>query len=406
MKNLLRGAAPPLILFAAAQLMMGMYSGFYDPSFNNYLSQIYHLSAVARGSLEFTRELPGFLMVFVFALLAFLPDSRIAMLASLLVGISLWGQGHMAPDMAWVVFWMLIWSTGAHLFMVLKSSIGLRLAEKNQEGRLLGRLGALESLGILIGMLFLYLGVHFFHISFAVIFGFSGTCALAAALLLYLIKPQPIQKGTRRLMLKKRYSLFYFLNIVFGARKQVFLTFAPWVLIKVFNCGVDTFALLGICGTVLSLLFRPLLGRAIDAWGEKKILFLESLTLIIICILYGGAAHWLPTKYALVAVMSCYVIDQLLIAVTIARTTYLSRIADSPDDIGPALSMGLTLDHAVSMTVPVGGGLIWAQFGFQWVFWIAALVALANLIASLFMQPKNYQAVDRSEDQGMQKARD
>lgn len=388
MKSIVRGAAP-LVLFAAAQLMMGMYSGFYDPSFNNYLSQIHHLSAVARGSLEFTREMPGFLMVFVFAVLAFLPDSRIAMLAALLVGISLWGQGHMAPDMAWVVFWMLIWSTGAHLFMILKSSIGLRLAEKNQEGRLLGRLGALESLGILIGMLFLYLGVHFFHFSFAVIFGLSGSCALAAAFLLYLIKPQPIQRGPRKLMLNRRYSLFYFLNIVYGARKQIFLTFAPWVLIKVFNCGVETFALLGICGTALSLLFRPLLGRAIDAWGEKKIIFLESLSLIVISILYGGAPHWLPMKWALGAVMVCYIIDQLLIAVTMARTTYLNRIAASPADIGPALSMGLTLDHLVSMIVPVGGGLLWTQFGFQWVFWIAALVALANLIASLFIESEN-----------------
>lgn len=401
-KKFLLGAAP-LLLFAAAQMMMGMNSGFYDPSFNNYLSQVHHLGAIARGNLEFTREMPGFLMVFVFALLAFLPDTRIALVAALLVGVSLWGQGHLAPNMIWVVFWMLIWSTGAHLFMILKSSIGLRLAEKNQEGRLLGRLGALESLGILTGMLVLYLGMHFSHFSFAFIFGLSGCCAMIAALLLYLIKPQPIRRPPRSLMLKKRYGLFYFLNVVYGARKQVFLTFAPWVLIKVFNCGVETFALLGLCGTFLSLLFRPLLGRAIDAWGEKKIIFMESLSLIGICILYGGASYWLPAQYALGLVMTCYIIDQLLIAVTIARTTYLSRIAESPADIGPALSMGLTLDHGVSMTVPVAGGLIWARFGFQWVFWAAALVALTNLVASLFIKTENKrpETAPRPENSGV-----
>ncbi|MEN6391672.1 MAG: MFS transporter [Syntrophomonas sp.] len=393
--RVLQRMASPLLLFAAAQLMMGVYSGFYDPSFNNYLSQMHHLSPLARGSLEFSRELPGFLMVFIFALLAFLPDTRIAMVAALLVGVSLWGQGHWAPSMGWVVLWMLAWSIGAHLFLVLKSSIALRLADNNQAGLLLGRLGAVEATGILLGSLVLYLGAAYFNFSFGVIFGLAGGCALAASLLFFAIKPQPIKPGARRLLFKKRYSLFYILNILFGARKQIFLTFAPWVLIKLFNCTIGTFALLGMAGTALGLVFRPLLGRAIDNWGERKIIALESLSLIVICLVYGAAPLWLPETAGLVLVMICFIIDQLLLAVTISRATYLNRIAESPEDVAPSLSMGITLDHLISMTVPIGGGILWTHFGFQWVFWAAALIALFNLQAALRI-PKGSGKVERA----------
>lgn len=377
--------ASPLLLFSLSVLMMGLYNGLYDPSFNNYLAQVHHLSEVARGGLEFPRELPGFLIVFVFIALIFLPDTRIAMFATLMVGISLWGQGFMAPEMKHVVFWMLLWSTGAHLFMVLKSSITLRLAEEGRAGQLLGRLGALEAGGTLFGMLLVYWGVSRFDFSFALIFGIAGTCALLAAICLFMIRPVPLKRAPRNLMLKKKYLLYYVLCMVFGARKQIFMTFAPWVLIKVFNSGVQTFALLGIVGTVISLFFRPLLGKAIDNWGERIIIFSESVILVIICVLYGFATQWFPARMAFGIVMICYIIDQLLFAVTMARTTYLNRIAESPVDLGPTISMGTTLDHAVSMSTPVLGGILWASYGFQWVFIAAAVIALINMGFSLLI---------------------
>ncbi|MEN6348825.1 MAG: MFS transporter [Syntrophomonas sp.] len=385
MPKLKSSLATPLFMFSISVLMMGFYSGLYDPSFNNYLAQVHLLGEVARGGLEFPRELPGFLIVFVFAALTFLPDTRIAMLAALMVGISLWGQGYIAPDMKLVVFWMLLWSTGAHLFMVLKSSISLRLAEEGRAGQLLGSIGALEAWGALCGMLLVYWGVSRFHFSFGLIFAISGSCALVAAICLFLIRPEPLIKAPRSLMLKKRYTLYYILSMVFGARKQIFLTFAPWVLIKIFHSGVQTFALLGMAGTVISLFFRPLLGRAIDAWGERVIIFAESVILVIICILYGFAPYWFASQVALGVIMVCYIIDQLLIAVTMARATYLNRIAESPADVAPTLSMGATLDHAVSMSVPLLGGILWSRYGFQWVFVSAAVIAFINMGAALFI---------------------
>jgi hypothetical protein len=378
----------PLLLLASATLMMGLYGGLYDPSFNNYLAQTHDISPLARGALEFPRELPGFLVVFIFAGLIFLTDTRIAALASVFIGVALWGQGFLAPDLAWIVFWMILWSTGAHLYMAITHPIGLRLAEAGQEGKMLGQLGFLESLGALSGMLFIYWGASRLHLSFAVIFGIAGSFALISAACLYFIKPETLSRPPRSLVFKRRYGLFYALNIVFGARKQIFLTFAPWVLIKVFGCGIQTFALLGFIGTILSLLFRPWLGRAIDAWGEKIIISGESILLIIMSILYGFSPSWFSSQVAFIIVAACFVCDQLLFAVRMARTTFLYRIIDAPEDLSPTISMGLTLDHAVAMLIPIGGGLLWTRFGYIPVFLAAGLFAVLNLwLALLIPQP-------------------
>jgi hypothetical protein len=296
-----------------------------------------------------------------------------------------------------VVVWMIIWSAGAHLYFAITPSIGLRLAVEGQEGRRLGQIGFLESLGSLIGMLVVYWGASHFHISFKIIFGLAGIFALMAALGLYIIKPQPLViGGPRRLVFKKKYWLFYALSVVWGARKQIFLTFAPWVLIKVFNCGVETFAILGFIGTVLSLVFRPLLGRAIDAWGERRILEIESIILLILSILYGYSPTWFSTRVALYIVMACYISDQILFAVRMARTTYLNRIAESREDITPTISMGLTIDHAVSMLIPVGGGLLWTKFGFVPVFMASGILAILNLILAIFIPDREMQSRQRN----------
>jgi predicted MFS family arabinose efflux permease len=385
----------PLLLFAAASCLWGLYAGLYDPSFNNYLSQVHNIDEVARGALEFPRELPGFLCAFIFSLFMFLADTRIAALMSLLLALSLWGQGFLAPNMSMVVLWMLMWSTGAHVYMVVKSSIALRLADKGREGKLMGDLGALEALGLLLGMTLVYFGVSYANFSFPVIFGLAGTFTFIAALLLYGIKAERVSKAKPKLLLKRKYGLFYLINMIFGARKQVFLTFAPWVLIKIFHCGVESFALLGIIATLIGLVFRPLLGRAIDAWGERKVLSIDAILVTSLCILYAFAQDIFSDSIALIIIMSCFVADQVLFAITMARVTYLNRIVDSSADLAPSISMGITLDHGVSMTVPFLGGLLWASLGYQAVFIAAGILGLLSLVVARFIPPSEPQ-----EEQG------
>lgn len=370
-------------LFILAGAFLGLYSGLYDPSFNNYLNDVFHIGEVARGGLEFPRELPGFLVVFTTGLLIFLPDVRIALIANIILALGLLGQGFMSPSFSLVIIWMMIWSVGAHLYMPLESSIGVALAKPGEEGKRLGQLGAVKTAASLAGYIAVYLGIRYFHMSYTLIFGLAGFSVIAAAICLLLMAPRKSTSKRQRLLFKKKYLLFYGLNVLFGARKQVFLTFAPWVLIKIFNQPVTTFAILGLVGTLAGIPFRAALGQAIDKLGEKTIIATESVLLILVCVGYGFAQQMGLGNLAIWLIFFCYIGDQLLFACNMARTTYLNKIVDSPGDLTPTLSMGLTIDHAVSMTIPFFGGLVWMKFGYQYVFLIAAVIALVNFLVAL-----------------------
>lgn len=370
-------------LFILAGAFLGLYAGLYEPSFNNYLNDVFHISEVARGGLEFPRELPGFLVVFTTGLLLFLPDVRIAVVANLVLALGLLGLGFLSPGFTWVVVWMMVWSVGAHLYMPLEASIGVSLAKPGEEGKRLGQLGSAKTAASLVGFLLVWLGFHYFHIDYSLLFGLAGLCAVAAAVCLLLMTPRPSKNKRPKLLFKRKYLLFYWLNVLFGARKQVFLTFAPWVLIKIFDQHVTTFAALGLVCTVTGIPFRALLGKAIDKFGERAVICTESLLLVLICLGYGFANNLGLGSLAIWLVFLCYVGDQLLFACNMARATYLNKIADSPDDLTPTLSMGLTIDHAVSMTIPFFGGLVWMKLGYQYVFLGAAVIALLNLWAAL-----------------------
>ncbi|AQS58753.1 MFS transporter [Desulforamulus ferrireducens] len=370
-------------LFMLTAIFLGLYAGLYEPSFNNYLDDVFHISEVARGGLEFPRELPGFLVVFTAGLLIFLPDVRIAVAANLILATGLLGLGFLSPSFSWLVVWMITWSVGAHLYMPVESSIGVALSKPGQEGQTLGQLGAVKTAASLVGFLIVWLGFRYIDVQYTVIFALAGLCAIAASVCLLLMYPRQSTRKRQKLLFKKKYILFYWLNVLMGARKQVFLTFAPWVLIKIFEQPVTTFALLGIVGTVLGIPFRAILGRAIDRFGERLVIAAESILLVFVCLGYGFARELGLGNLAIWLVFACYIGDQLLFACNIARTTYLNKIADSPADLTPTLSMGITIDHLVSMSIPFFGGLLWAKFGYQSVFLVAAVIALINLLAAL-----------------------
>lgn len=378
-------------LFILAGAFIGLYSGLYEPTFNNYLNDIFHIGEVARGGLEFPRELPGFLVVFTTGLLIFLPDVRIALIANVILGLGLLGQGFLSPDFTWVVVWMMIWSVGAHLYMPLESSIGVALAKPGEAGKRLGQIGAIRTAASLVGFITVYLGIRYFDMSYSTIFGLAGLSVIAAAVCLFFMEPRRSTTKRHKLLFKRKYLLFYGLNVLFGARKQVFLTFAPWVLIKIFHQPVTTFAILGLVGTLAGIPFRALLGQAIDKYGERMIISIESLLLILVCVGYGFAEHFGLGDLAIWLVFFCYIGDQLLFACNMARATYLNKIVDEPGDLTPTLSMGLTIDHAVSMTIPFFGGLLWLKYGYQYVFLMAALIAILNFLAALRIGRKESQ---------------
>ena len=173
------------------------------------------------------------------------------------------------------------------------------------------------------------------------------------------------------------------ISALFGIRKQIFLAFGAWVLVEIHGVPVSTIALLYFIAATLGVVLRPLLGDVIDWLGERTVLAADELLLLAICLTYAFAGHLLSGRAVLFALYGAYILDMVLFALRVARTTYLKKIADDPADITPTISMGITIDHAVAMTLPVLSGYIWEAYGFEWVFILAGAIAVAGFFVCL-----------------------
>ena len=382
MGNLLkrwRGADPAFKAFLLGVFFLGINTGVISNAFNNYLNDTLSLTEKQRGFLEFPRELPGFLLIFMTGLLAALPVRHWAVITSLLTAIGVAGLAFLSPGYNSMLVWMLLWSTGGHLFMTVESVMGLRFAKDGGQGRRLGQISGMTNFAAIAGAGFFWAmaklaGPDLFRWSF-------GAAALASLASAFLFARIPggggeAAPGGRRFVFRWKYKWYYLLNILFGARKQIFLTFAPWVLVTQYGASPAAMAALGMAAAGLGVVFRQAFGALTDRIGERRMFLADSLILLFICAGFAFAP-WRPLLYAI------FILDSLMFATRIARTTYLNRIAEEKSHIAPTVSFGVTIDHAVSMAVPAAGGLLWAAYGYRSVFIAASLLAVAGFFAAL-----------------------
>ena len=197
------------------------------------------------------------------------------------------------------------------------------------------------------------------------------------------IRDRSIQRvKRRRLRFDRRYKRYYLLCALFGVRKQVFITFALWALVTVYDQPLSTVALLWFLFSGLGLITQPLIGSIIDRFGPRMTLTADALLLVIVCLLYGLAEQMFVAQVAIIVVSATYVMDHLLFFVGSARSVYVSSIISDRSDLSPTLSMGVTIDHVFSMSVPLAGGVIWKAFGYEYVFIAAAVIAVVTVIVS------------------------
>lgn len=371
-------------LFLIAGLFAGVGAGINTSIFNNYLSDIFQLSEELRGFLEVPREAPGFIMMFVLASLSFVGDVRIAMLGMAAAGLGMLGLGLLSPTFAIMIIWMMMLSLGTHMVMTVTPSIGMSLSRQESFGSRLGTVSAFALIGNIIAYILVLLGFHFMNMTYQTAFIIGAVFYVFSALSIGLMKKggpdQNIQKP--KFVFRKRYRLYYVLAVISGARNQIFMTFAPWVLIKVFGVRPQMFAILGMVVAFVSIGTRKLIGKLIDSRGERFVLTLEAVLLFAICLGYAFSARIFPAGVAVVIIAGCYVIDNSMSAVEMARSTYVRKIAVDLADVTPTLSTGVSLQHIASMVIPVFGGLLWAAVGYQAVFIAAAFIAFLNLILS------------------------
>jgi len=290
---------------------------------------------------------------------------------------------------------MILWSAGTHLQMPVLPPITMSMATEQKRGRRLGQVGAVGRLGTIAGCLVVWALGQRVAANYGTIFIIGGLTALGAAVLVSRLRGVGVEKPRAKLLFHRRYRLYYALELLHGARKQIFITFGPWVLVKIFGEPPATFAKLWVVSGVVGLFFIPAVGQWIDRLGERAVLMADGCLLIFVCAAYGFAERIFKRRTTALRVLYCaYMLDQLLFSVGMARTTYISKIAESAVEVGPTLSVGVTMNHAVSMSVPTFGGLAWDRYGYSYVFIAAAFVAVSIIVFTSMLR------VPRRQEQG------
>lgn len=373
------------LLFLVASAFLGVGQSVDGATLTNYLKDNLHLVIVQRAALEFPRELPGLLVVVLIGALHFLGDVRVAVVANLCAALGMFALGVIPPQYFFVVLAMFIYSTGQHMYMPLANTIGISFARAGDMGKKLGIINAANTAALVASSMMLWALFRYLHISYTISFMIGALSFLIAALLLAGIKPGQTVKPGNRFVFRKEYGLYYWLCILFGARKQIFITFGPWVLVDIFKQPVTTMTILFFIVSVTGIFAKPFIGHLIDHAGEKLVLSGEAALFFFVCLGYAFADNIFAGQAAVLLICACYILDQTLTSVSMARATYMKKIALVPEDLSPSLSLGTSIDHLVTMVLPVLGGMVWhngGPHGYKYVFLGGAAIALINFAST------------------------
>lgn len=383
--NRVKALERDFLLFLLIGVLLGVGQSIDGSTMNNFLREKFELLVLERTMLEIPREFPGLLVFIVMGFLFRLGDIRIAALANLVAAVGMFFLGIIPYNFFLMLLVVFIYSIGQHLFIPLFQSIGMSFAQGGQYGKKLGQLSATNTAALVLSSAVLWVLFKYFHITYTVSFTLGALAFAAAAFLLLKMNHRRMANLNHRFVLRKEYRLYYWLCILYGARKQIFITFGSWVIVDVFSQPVTTLTMLFFSISVLGIFVKPFIGYLIDRIGERTVLMGEAGSLIFICLGYAFAEDLFRGSWAVIVICLCYVLDQTLNSVSMARATYIKKIAVVDEDVSPTLSLGTSIDHIVSMFIPVLGGFVWyagGPGGYKYVFLGGAVIALANLISA------------------------
>jgi len=385
----LRGIDRNYFFFLLSTAFIGIGQSVDGAILTNYLKEGLGMMILERSALEFPRELPGLLMVIVIGLLSFLGDVKTMLIGNVLSAIGMLSLGLIPPEYSWLIVAIFVYNMGTHIYMPLSNSIGMSFATAGELGKKLGRMNAVNTLALVVSSAVLWMLFKFLHISYMTAFAIGAVAFVLAAISLLFMVPAQTVKKSRRFVFRKEYGLYYWLSVLYGARKQIFITFGPWVLVDVFRQQVTTMIMLFFIVSIAGIFVKPWIGHMIDHLGEKIVLSGEAVACFFTCLGYAFADNLFDQQLALIVICACYVLDQTMNAVSMARATYMKKIALRPEDISPSLSLGTSIDHVVTMFLPILGGLVWyngGPSGYKYVFIGGAVIALMNFISARFIR--------------------
>lgn len=378
------GAIP----FFMSLAVWGIGIGCFAAALNNFMADIYSVSEWERGVIEFFRELPGFLLIFMLAALYRVSDWLIFRLGITFSALAV--VGFLLPgDKFILTLLMTLFSLGEHLVMPVRQSLSMQVAKPGREGSSLGLMTSVMNGGTILGSLLVaavfWIGSTLFHFeSHLPLFHFVWVMVfllLTVGVLSTFTNNAPNRPVNRpRLYFRKKFNKFYVLELFYGARKQIFLTFAPYVLIVIYGLTTAQVALLMGVSAAINMIGGPAVGRLADRFGYRTIMIWDTVILFWVCLAYGFADDLFEFSTAVWVVMANYLLDGLISTASLATNIYAKDISDDASELTSTLSTGISINHLISILVAPTGGLIWAKFGVGWLFIFAAVMAVANSI--------------------------
>ena len=360
-----------LYLFAAA---VPISFAAWQALINNFSIEQAGFSGVEIGILQSLREVPGFLAFAVVFLLLVMREQTIAFISLLALGIGTAITG-MLPSVIGLYFTTVLMSTGFHYAETVMQSLSLQLISAERLPFVLGRQLAVASFTGLAVFAVLYLMVDWLALDYVWIYLLFGLVTLVIALLMYFGCPQFRGEAEqhKNMVLRRRYWLYYLLTFLSGARRQIFVVFAGFLMVEKFGFTVAQMSLLFLVNGVLTIYLAPRIGRLVSHWGERRTLSLEYAGLVCIFTAYAFAENpWFAS--------GLYILDHVFFAMAIALKSYLKKIAD-PADMAATAGVSFSINHIAAVILPFALGLVWVVSP-PLVFIVGALIALASLLLS------------------------
>lgn len=343
----------------------------------SFVGQEMHLSGQQQGILEAFRESCGITALLILALLAGVAEPLIGAAALVFLAAGL-GAYSVVPSFRWLILTSLIWSQGLHIWMPLPNSMALSLSEPGRSGRRLGQISAAGAAGSAAGLV-LALVLHAGGVPIRPLWLLAGAAALLAAGACLAI-PRGIRAPRPRLVVRRRYATYYMLCLLEGWRKQIFIAFAGFLLVKVYGTSLSTMLVLWLITQAIGWFSSPLVGRLIDRFGERRVLmaYYASMAVVFVGYIFLHNIHLLH---------ALFVVDGAFFVMSMALTTYVGKIAP-PEERTPTLSLGVAMNHVAAVSMPLLGGILWTHVGYQWTFAAGALAAAASILAVFFIPAK------------------
>ncbi len=379
-KFLPRWRQPVVLLFVMAAAMPLAFS-VWSALLNNFVIEVAHFDGVKIGWLQSVREIPGFLAIGVIAIIIFMREQVLGVVSLIALGLAVAVTSYF-PSFEGLLITTMISSIGFHYYETVNQSLQLQWLDRKRAPQILGWIVAIGSAASLLAYGLIVVGWKYFGLTYELAYLLGGGVTVLLAIYAFFAYPQ-FEAPTpqlKKMVLRRRYWLYYAMQFMAGARRQIFLVFAAFMMVERFGFEVHDLTALFLINYVANIVFAPVMGRVVTRFGERNALAFEYIGLIFVFLAYGGI-YFFGWGAALAAAL--YVIDHLFFALAFAQKTYFQKIAD-PQDIAPTAAVAFTINHIAAVFLPALLGYLWITSPGM-VFGLAALMAFTSLLLVLLI---------------------